>query len=297
MSHTERKEYRDRKLEQYYRMKLQWRTLSNEQESRFSAFKQRKDLIDKDVNRTDRTMPFYAGENNANITILRDVLMTYLMYDFDLGYVQGMSDLLAPILFVMDNEVDAFWCFVAYMKRVNSNFEMDQSGIKRQLSHLRLLLHAIDPHLASYLDTRDSGNLFFCFRWLLVLFKREFNYPDVLRLWEVLWTDGPYWKRDDNSTLWHSSLNFHLIVALSILDSQRSTILENRFGFTEILKHVNDLALYIDLDTTISKAQAIFIQIRNSPSVLLDIHQILAIEINDQKLLPEENSPKCDFQN
>lgn len=118
----------------------------------------------------------------------------------------------------------------------NSNFEMDQSGIKRQLSHLRLLLHAIDPHLASYLDTRDSGNLFFCFRWLLVLFKREFNYPDVLRLWEVLWTDGPYWKRDDNSTLWHSSLNFHLIVALSILDSQRSTILENRFGFTEILK-------------------------------------------------------------
>lgn len=88
MSHTERKEYRDRKLEQYYRMKLQWRTLSNEQESRFSAFKQRKDLIDKDVNRTDRTMPFYAGENNANITILRDVLMTYLMYDFDLGYVQ-----------------------------------------------------------------------------------------------------------------------------------------------------------------------------------------------------------------
>ena len=33
-----------------------------------------------------------------------------------------MSDLLAPILFVMDNEVDAFWCFVAYMKRVVSFF-------------------------------------------------------------------------------------------------------------------------------------------------------------------------------
>ncbi len=31
------------------------------------------------------------------------------------GYVQGMSDLLSPILFVMENEVDAFWCFVSFM--------------------------------------------------------------------------------------------------------------------------------------------------------------------------------------
>lgn len=44
--------------------------------------------IEKDVNRTDRTISYYAGENNKNVAILRDVLMTYMMYDFDLGYVQ-----------------------------------------------------------------------------------------------------------------------------------------------------------------------------------------------------------------
>jgi TBC1 domain family member 15 len=120
------------------------------------------------------------------------------------------------------------------------NFELDQSGIKRQLSQLRTLLHATDPHLASYLDTRDSGNLFFCFRWLLVLFKREFNYPAILRLWEVLWTDGPFWRQNAEDQ-WRHSANFHLIIALSILDSQRNTILENRFGFTEILKVIHDL--------------------------------------------------------
>lgn len=100
------------------------------------------------------------------------------------------------------------------------------------MSQLRSLVHTVDPHLASYLETRDSGNLFFCFRWLLVLFKREFNYPQILRLWEVFWTDGPFYE--DGET--RSSANFHLLVALSILDSQRNTILENRFGFTEILK-------------------------------------------------------------
>lgn len=89
--------------------------------------------------------------------------MTYVMYNFDLGYVQvidlpfripnfslltfvpikfqpnvsirscskvshlqGMSDLLSPLLFVMKNEVDAFWCFVGFMDRVASNFEFDQ---------------------------------------------------------------------------------------------------------------------------------------------------------------------------
>lgn len=41
----------------------------------------------------------------------------YVNYNFT-GYVQGMSDLLSPILVVMENEVDAFWCFAGLMERV-----------------------------------------------------------------------------------------------------------------------------------------------------------------------------------
>lgn len=29
-----------------------------------------------------------------------------------------MSDLLSPVLYVMENEVDAFWCFVSYMDQM-----------------------------------------------------------------------------------------------------------------------------------------------------------------------------------
>ena len=75
-------------------------------------------FTEKDVNRTDRTLPFFAGENNVNLQLLSDILMTYVMYNFDLGYVQGMSDLLSPILYVMSDEVDAFWCFVGFMDKV-----------------------------------------------------------------------------------------------------------------------------------------------------------------------------------
>jgi len=78
-------------------------------------------FTDKDVYRTDRTLDFYAGEGNENLVKLHNVLMTYVMYNFDLGYVQGMSDLLSPILMIMNSdEVESFWCFVGFMNRVVS---------------------------------------------------------------------------------------------------------------------------------------------------------------------------------
>lgn len=43
-----------------------------------------------------------------------------------------MSDLLAPLLFVLDDEVDAFWCFSAYMERVVSAIALRSSN-NRQL--------------------------------------------------------------------------------------------------------------------------------------------------------------------
>lgn len=57
--------------------------------------------------------------------------------------------------------------------------------MKLQLQQLHTLLSVIDPQLTRYLDRHESGNMFFCFRWLLVLFKREFSQEDIMRLWEV----------------------------------------------------------------------------------------------------------------
>lgn len=42
-------------------------------------------LSEKDVNRTDRTNRFYEGIDNPGLVLLHDILMTYCMYDFDLG--------------------------------------------------------------------------------------------------------------------------------------------------------------------------------------------------------------------
>lgn len=41
-----------------------------------------------------------------------------LFFVFCPGYVQGMSDLLSPILFITQNEVESFWCLTGFMELV-----------------------------------------------------------------------------------------------------------------------------------------------------------------------------------
>eukprot|EP00093_Oithona_nana_P006165 06165.XXX_166349_168505_1 [CDS] Oithona nana genome sequencing. len=275
-SASEREACRKAKVDDYFRMKTQWRSISADQEERFTAFKERKTQIEKDVFRTDRTHPFFEGDENKNIDMLQDILMTYIMYNFDLGYVQGMSDLLAPILYVMQNEVDAFWCFVGFMKRVALNFDFDQGGMKSQLNQLIELLKTYDPEFYSYLDTKDSGNLYFCFRWLLIWFKREFPFNDVMRIWEVIWTDKP-------------CPNFHLIICLALMDLEKKTIIENGFGFTEILKHINDMAnSNVSISAVLARAEAIYEKLSRSMYVSNAARRVLKLP-----LITEQDLHRC----
>ena len=56
---------------------------------RFAKWRERKSRIDKDVNRTDSSHEFFKGSNHkANVETLRSILLTYSMYNFDLGYCQ-----------------------------------------------------------------------------------------------------------------------------------------------------------------------------------------------------------------
>ena len=59
--------------------------------------------------------------------------------------------------------------------------------------------------------------------WILISFKREFPFEDVLRLWEVLWTD-------------YYTNGMVLFVALAVLESHRDVILRYLVEFDEILK-------------------------------------------------------------
>lgn len=72
--------------------------------------------IGLDVVRTDRTLVFY--EKQENLAKLWDILSVYAWFDKDVNYCQGMSDLCSPMIILLDDEADAFWCFQRLMKRL-----------------------------------------------------------------------------------------------------------------------------------------------------------------------------------
>lgn len=100
----------------------------------------------------------------------------------------------------------------------------DQSGMRKQLTTLDHLVQLMDPKLYLHLQSADSTNFFFFFRMLLVWYKREFEWADVLRLWESLWTD-------------YQSSNFHIFIALAILEKHRDVIMAHLKHFDEVLKY------------------------------------------------------------
>lgn len=163
----------------------------------------------------------------------------------NLGYVQGMSDLLAPLYAVFQDDALTFWCFVGFMRRTSQNFSRSQAGMRKQLSTLDQLVQFLDPELYLHLQSADSTNFFFFFRMLLVWYKREFEWSDVLRLWEALWTD-------------HLSSQFHILIAMAILEKHRDVIKDHLKHFDEVLKYFNELSCTIDLMDTLIRAEKLF---------------------------------------
>ncbi|XP_050367914.1 GTPase-activating protein gyp7-like isoform X1 [Argentina anserina] len=143
--------------------------------------------IGLDVVRTDRTLVFY--EKQENLSKLWDILAVYAWIDTDVGYCQGMSDLCSPMIILLDDEADAFWCFERLMRRLRGNFRCTDNsvGVEAQLSNLASVTQVIDPKLHQHLETLGGGDYLFAFRMLMVLFRREFSFCDSLYLWEMMW--------------------------------------------------------------------------------------------------------------
>ncbi|KQK00975.1 hypothetical protein BRADI_3g53040v3 [Brachypodium distachyon] len=157
---------------------------------------------------------------------------------------KGMSDFLAPILHVMEDESESFWCFASLMERLGGNFNRDQNGMHAQLLALSKLVELLDPPLHNYFRQNDCLNYFFCFRWVLIQFKREFSFDQIMLLWEVLWTQ-------------YLSEHFHLYLCVAILKRYRQRIIGEGMDFDTLLKFINELSGQINIDQAIQDAEAL----------------------------------------
>uniref|UniRef100_A0A8C0ZW35 Small G protein signaling modulator 2 n=1 Tax=Castor canadensis TaxID=51338 RepID=A0A8C0ZW35_CASCN len=188
--------------------------------------------IDKDVQRCDRNYWYFTPHN---LERLRDIMCSYVWEHLDVGYVQGMCDLLAPLLVILDNDQLAYSCFSHLMKRMSQNFP-NGGAMDTHFANMRSLIQILDSELFELMHQNgDYTHFYFCYRWFLLDFKRELLYEDVFAVWEVIWAARHI-----------SSEHFVLFIALALVEAYREIIRDNNMDFTDIIKFFNERAEHHD---------------------------------------------------
>ncbi|KAM8797406.1 small G protein signaling modulator 2 isoform 6-T6 [Eudromia elegans] len=139
--------------------------------------------IDKDVQRCDRNYWYFTADN---LEKLRNVMCSYVWEHLEVGYVQGMCDLLAPLMVILDNDQLAYSCFSHLMKRMSQNFP-NGGAMDTHFANMRSLIQILDSELFELMHQNgDYTHFYFCYRWFLLDFKREMaehhNAQEILRI-------------------------------------------------------------------------------------------------------------------
>ncbi|XP_027109991.1 rab GTPase-activating protein 22-like isoform X1 [Coffea arabica] len=182
------------------------------------------------------------------------ILEAYAFYDPEIGYCQGMSDLLSPIVAVMTEDHEAFWCFVGFMRKARHNFRLDEVGIRRQLNIVSKIIKFKDSHLYRHLEKLQAEDCFFVYRMVVVLFRRELTFEQTLCLWEVMWADqaairAGIWKSAWSRIRLRAPPTEDLLlyaIAASVLQ-RRKQIIEKYSSMDEILRECNSMAGHLDV--------------------------------------------------
>ncbi|KAK0254555.1 hypothetical protein LTS09_010360 [Friedmanniomyces endolithicus] len=234
--------------------------------------------IQQDV---DRCMPenLYFRQPDTQRTLL-DILFIWAKLNPDINYRQGMHELLAPILWVVERDAidlgqssralgedatvrvvfdaesiehDAFALFSQVMRSAKGFYEpapsLPHAGenaiVHRSRRIFEEMLPKVDPELAQHLQAIDIVPQIFLMRWIRLLFGREFSFDDVLSMWDVIFAEDPTLEIVD-----HICLSMILRIRWELLDADYNSALTLllRYPSTSPDQSHNDPAQSLVLD-------------------------------------------------
>jgi hypothetical protein len=158
--------------------------------------------------------------------VIERILFIYAKLNPGIGYVQGMNEICGPLYYVIASnpdgtwrehaEADTYWCFLLLMSEFRDNFiktlDASDTGIGSLMTRFANVLGKYDPEVKASLDDKGIQPMFYGFRWLTCLLSQEFALPDVIRLWDSLFS-----KRDRQEYLICICCSLVCIVRTAIL--------------------------------------------------------------------------------
>ncbi|KAL9094489.1 MAG: hypothetical protein Q9165_003339 [Trypethelium subeluteriae] len=202
--------------------------LTESEESPWAALRQDEALRAEILQDVDRCMPenlYFRQPTTQNM--LLDILFIFSKLNPDISYRQGMHELLAPVLWVVerdamaqdaprrgqDHEIftlfdsryiehDTFTLFGLIMQSAKIFYEpgglQGKSSAHAEAPMVLLCrrvfedyLPRVDPDLASHLHEISILPQVFLMRWVRLLFGREFPFDDMLQMWDVIFAEDP----------------------------------------------------------------------------------------------------------
>lgn len=195
------------------------------------------------------------SESERHWEIIERILFIYAKLNPGIGYVQGMNEICGPLYYTMAThtdpnyrryaEADTYWCFMELMADFRDNFikTLDDSdiGIGALMNRLVSVLRSVDVQVHRSLTDKQIKPMFYGFRWLTCLMAQEFPLPDVIRLWDSLFS-----KQDRQEYL--------IAVCCSLVCLVREQILAG--GFAETVKLLQHMPV-LDSKDVLAKADSI----------------------------------------
>ncbi|XP_061420401.1 USP6 N-terminal-like protein isoform X3 [Lethenteron reissneri] len=149
--------------------------------------------IDLDVNRTFRNHIMFRERYGVKQQELFHVLAAYSVYNSDVGYCQGMSQVGALLLMFLGEE-DAFWALVRLMSSNRHTMQgLFMPGFPKLLrfqEHHDRILKKLLPKLKKHLDSEEMYTTLYSTKWFLQCFLDRTPFTLALRLWDAYILEG-----------------------------------------------------------------------------------------------------------
>ena len=161
--------------------------------------------------------------------VLERILYIYAKINKDVGYVQGMNEIISPIYYCysldktcdLENiEADTFWSFSALMEDIKKYFininDKQKGGICDKINLFEIMVSKIHKDIFIKFQNKNIRIFHFAFRWINLFFSQQFILPDLIRIWDTIFCE------DDR-------YDFVYYFGLAILEYKKSGLLGKKF--------------------------------------------------------------------
>ncbi|KAK5934873.1 hypothetical protein CgunFtcFv8_020286 [Champsocephalus gunnari] len=149
--------------------------------------------IDLDINRTFRNHVMFMDRFGVKQQALFSVLSAYSVYNTEVSYCQGMSQIAALLLMFL-NEEDAFWALSQLLTHhthgMHGFFVPGFPKLQRFQTHHDQVLSKLLPKLKKHLDREQMSAGIYSTKWFLQCFIDRTPFTLTLRLWDIFILEG-----------------------------------------------------------------------------------------------------------